>query len=89
VVLSLYGAVAFYARGPSRQNSLTLTRSCHTSLLPSFPALFYTVLLEAPEQPGSSSTLKNKVLLTIDLTTSVANEAIEKKCSVVVAYRKW
>lgn len=43
------------------------------------------VLLEAPFD--NSRKQRNSVLLAIDLTTAVANEAIEKKCSVVVAYR--
>jgi hypothetical protein len=43
------------------------------------------VLLEAPYRPGH---LKNSVLLTIDLTKGVADEAIARKDSVVVTYRK-
>lgn len=43
------------------------------------------LLLEAPENKAAN--LKNSVLLTIDLTKAVAQEAIDKKCGVVVAYR--
>jgi len=42
------------------------------------------VLLEAPYRPG----LKNSVLLTIDLTKGVADEAIARKDSIVVTYRR-
>ncbi|KAJ5762129.1 uncharacterized protein N7511_005511 [Penicillium nucicola] len=42
------------------------------------------LLLEAPFD--SSRKQKNSVLLAIDLTTAVADEAIGKQCSVVVAY---
>jgi putative NIF3 family GTP cyclohydrolase 1 type 2 len=44
------------------------------------------VLLEAPFD--SSRRQKNSVLLTIDLTTAVADEAIKNRNSAVVAYRK-
>lgn len=43
-----------------------------------------TVLLEAPHRKDH---LKNSVLLTIDLTKGVADEAIRRKDSVVIAYR--
>jgi len=43
------------------------------------------LMLESPHLPEKK--LKNSVLLTIDLTKAVAQEAIEKKVSVVVAYR--
>lgn len=43
------------------------------------------VLLEAPARPH----LKNSVLLTVDLTKAVVDEAIERKDSVIVAYRKY
>jgi putative NIF3 family GTP cyclohydrolase 1 type 2 len=43
------------------------------------------VLLEAPERKGYN---ENKVLLTVDLTKAVAQEAIDNKVSVIVAYRK-
>lgn len=43
------------------------------------------LLLEAPE--NKTANLRNSVLLTIDLTKAVAQEAIEKGCGVVVAYR--
>jgi hypothetical protein len=42
------------------------------------------VLLEAPYQPN----LKNSVLLTVDLTQAVADEAIARKDSIIVAYRE-
>ena len=42
------------------------------------------VLLEAPSRPG----LKNSVLLTIDLTTAVADEAIARQDSIIVTYRQ-
>ena len=59
-----------------------------------FSILFYltkyifdsdAVLLEAPVRPH----LKNSALLTIDLTTDVADEAIKRKDSMIIAYRKW
>jgi dinuclear metal center YbgI/SA1388 family protein len=43
------------------------------------------VLLEAPFNPARRQ--KNSVLLAIDLTKAVAEEAIERKDSVVIAYR--
>jgi putative NIF3 family GTP cyclohydrolase 1 type 2 len=43
------------------------------------------VLLEAPFDYSRKQ--RNSVLLAIDLTTAVADEAIGKQCSVVVAYR--
>jgi hypothetical protein len=43
------------------------------------------VLLEAPFDPIRRQ--MNSVLLTIDLTKAVADEAIERKDCVVVAYR--
>ena len=43
------------------------------------------VLLEAPFDPSRRQ--NNSVLLTIDLTRAVADEAIARKDSVVVAYR--
>lgn len=43
------------------------------------------VMLEAPHNPEKK--LRNSVLLTIDLTKAVAEEAIQKKCGVIVAYR--
>ena len=44
-----------------------------------------TVLLEAPFDPIRRQ--MNSVLLTIDLTKAVADEAIERKDCVVVSYR--
>lgn len=46
--------------------------------------LISEVLLEAPWQPY----LKNSVLLTVDLTQAVVNEAIARKDSIIIAYRK-
>jgi putative NIF3 family GTP cyclohydrolase 1 type 2 len=43
-------------------------------------------LLEAPFDPVRRQ--MNSVLLTVDLTKAVADEAIERKDSVVIAYRK-
>lgn len=43
------------------------------------------MLLEAPLDPSRRQ--KNSVLLAIDLTTAVADEAIQRKDSAVVAYR--
>lgn len=43
------------------------------------------MLLEAPARPH----LKNSVLLTVDLTQAVVDEAIERKDSVIVTYRKY
>lgn len=46
------------------------------------------VLLEAPYNPHGSRTLqKNSVLLTVDLTKAVADEAIQRRDSVIIAYR--
>lgn len=45
-----------------------------------------TVLLEAPFDPARRQ--KNSVLLAIDLTTAVADEAIRRQDSAIVAYRK-
>lgn len=45
----------------------------------------FAVLLEAPFNPARRQ--KNSVLLTIDLTRAVADEAIARRDSVVVAYR--
>lgn len=47
----------------------------------------YLVLLEAPFDPVRRQ--MNSVLLTIDLTKAVADEAIARKDCVVVAYRLW
>jgi len=44
-----------------------------------------TVLLEAPFDPLRRQ--MNSVLLTVDLTKAVADEAIERNDSIVVAYR--
>ena len=46
----------------------------------------WIVLLEAPFDPIRRQ--MNSVLLTIDLTKAVADEAIERKDCVVVSYRK-
>lgn len=53
--------------------------ACHTILTE-------TVLLEAPFNP-SQHRPRNSVLLAIDLTKAVADEAINRRDSVVVAYR--
>lgn len=45
------------------------------------------MLLEAPFDPLRRQ--MNSVLLTVDLTKAVADEAIERKDSVIVAYRKY
>jgi putative NIF3 family GTP cyclohydrolase 1 type 2 len=45
------------------------------------------VLLEAPFDPLRRQ--KNSVLLTVDLTKAVADEAIQRKDSVIVAYREF
>jgi import inner membrane translocase subunit TIM54 len=44
------------------------------------------VLLESPFDPKHQ--LKNSVLLTTDLTKAVADEAIARRDSIIVAYRK-
>ncbi|KAL9053851.1 MAG: hypothetical protein Q9162_004498 [Coniocarpon cinnabarinum] len=44
------------------------------------------LLLEATINMTRTSPLKHKVLLTIDLTTAVADEAIESRASLIVAY---
>ena len=46
-----------------------------------------SVLLEAPFDPIRRQ--MNSVLLTVDLTKAVADEAIERKDCVVVAYRRF
>jgi hypothetical protein len=46
----------------------------------------HPVLLEAPFDPLRRQ--MNSVLLTVDLTKAVADEAIERKDSVVIAYRE-
>jgi hypothetical protein len=43
------------------------------------------VLLEAPYSPEKK--LNNSVLLTIDLTKAVADEAIKRRDSIIIAYR--
>lgn len=43
------------------------------------------LLLEAPH--NEQAKLKNRVLLTIDLTKAVTEEAIQKRCGAIVAYR--
>lgn len=48
--------------------------------------LIFLVLLEAPFNPIRRQ--NNSVLLTVDLTRAVADEAIARKDSVVVAYRE-
>lgn len=45
------------------------------------------MLLEAPFDPLRRQ--MNSVLLTVDLTKAVADEAIERKDSLIVAYRKY
>ena len=44
------------------------------------------VLLEAPHRKGHNN---NSVLLCVDLTKGVADEAIRRKDAVVMAYRKF
>lgn len=44
------------------------------------------MLLEAPFDPSRRQ--KNSVLLAIDLTTAVADEAIKRRDSAIVAYRE-
>jgi hypothetical protein len=68
------------------------TLSCQTCSLLLFRAVYdekqsnkLTVLLEAPYLPGR---LKPSALLAIDLTKAVADEAIRRKDSIIVAYRK-
>ena len=48
--------------------------------------LISAVLLEAPFDPRRRQ--KNSVLLTVDLTKAVADEAIERNDSVIVSYRE-
>ncbi|RDL31784.1 Uncharacterized protein BP5553_09186 [Venustampulla echinocandica] len=43
------------------------------------------LLLESPFRPGH---LKKSALITIDLTTAVADEAISRRVSIIIAYRK-
>lgn len=44
------------------------------------------VLLEAPLNP-TQPRQRNSALLTVDLTTAVASEAIRRRDSVIIAYR--
>ena len=44
------------------------------------------VLLEAPHRENH---LKDSVLLTVDLTKGVADEAIRRKDSIIITYRKY
>jgi len=46
------------------------------------------LLLEAPHDASRTPPLQETVLLTIDLTNAVADEAIQGRHSVVVSYRK-
>ena len=46
------------------------------------------LLLEAPFDRSKHDRLKNEVLLTIDLTTAVADEAIKRGSGLVLAYRE-
>lgn len=45
------------------------------------------VLLESPIDPLRRQ--MNSVLLTVDLTKAVADEAIERNDSIIIAYRPW
>lgn len=54
--------------------------------LPNVQSLITAVLLEAPFD-GSRYRQRNSVLLAIDLTKAVVDEAINRGDSVVVAYR--
>ena len=45
----------------------------------------YLVLLEVPHRASQ----RNSVLLTIDLTKAVADEAIRRKDSIIITYRKF
>ena len=66
--------------------SITLdVRHYHPLLAPGCELKRSTVLLEAPFDPIRRQ--MNSVLLTIDLTKAVADEAIERKDCVVVSYR--
>lgn len=58
------------------------TRSTQTTRSALTP---YTVLLEAPFDPLRRQ--MNSVLLTVDLTKAVVDEAIERNDSVIVSYR--
>jgi putative NIF3 family GTP cyclohydrolase 1 type 2 len=53
-------------------------------LVPFGETKYFIVLLEAPYRPKH---LKNSVLLTVDLTKAVADEAITRGDSVIIAYR--
>ena len=46
------------------------------------------LLLESPINKFRKNKLKNSVLLTIDVTTAVTDEAIEKEVSLIISYRK-
>lgn len=46
---------------------------------------FFSVLLEAPMRTYKRQ--QNSVLLTVDLTRAVAEEAIQKEVSIVISYR--
>lgn len=45
------------------------------------------MLLEAPYDPDRKQ--RNSVLLTIDLTRGVAEEAIRRQDSIIISYRMW
>jgi hypothetical protein len=57
---------------------------CHTTRVRT-DGVMQKVLLEAPFDPLRRQ--MNSVLLTVDLTKAVVDEAIERKDSIVVAYR--
>ena len=63
----------------------TLDVWCDFDLYTELGLNFDTVLLEAPFDPIRRN--MNSVLLTIDLTKAVVDEAIERNDSIIVAYR--
>lgn len=67
------------------QTAASTTPDARGSLLPSLEeAKQFKVLLEAPYRHQH---LKNSVLLTVDLTKAVADEAISRGDTVIIAYR--
>jgi hypothetical protein len=75
----------FVSRGVGRQELGQYWMCVTTHLDSESLILTKSVLLEAPFDPLRRQ--MNSVLLTIDLTRAVADEAIERKDSVIIAYR--
>jgi hypothetical protein len=68
----------------SQTAALTILGVCRYLAVPFEETKHFKVLLEAPYRQQH---LKNSVLLTVDLTKAVADEAITRGDSVIIAYR--